>query len=209
MRMKNWLIVSIVGCVLLLGSAHVFAAPVTGQVFQLNATLNTADVEETSPGKTGIVNRVLSTQNIINIVLDNTPTDIVPPNQVLALVISTEPAEAALIVLDTSTTNNLATIAEFMLGGWSIKTKGTIALGGFIRPAGGAIGALSNGFIGVNGNITVSPTNPLQLTGFKSKSVMGILHGVAFGQEFDALITKGKVSTVREWPAMPISLLPD
>jgi hypothetical protein len=204
MRTKNWLTVSVVGCALLLGSARVFAAPaITGQVFQLDATLNLSSLVVMS-GQTGIVKQVFSTQNIIDVVLDHNPTDTVPTNQVLALVISAQAAEAALIVLDTSTSSNLATIAGFMLGGWTAKNKGPIEMGGFVQPAGGVIGSLSSGFLGINANITASPTNAFQLTGFKTKSIMGILEGVAFEQDFDALITKGKATSVRELPAMVI-----
>ena len=196
MRTKNWLIVSIVGCVLLLGSAGAFAQSVTGQVFQLSGALDIISVDN-SYIKPVISRQTITTQHIINLALGNSSTSLVPGNKVLALVVATETNMAAMIVLDTATTSNLATFVEFTTDGVAVKGKGTGVFSGPVAPVslGNDTNGISGGFLAMSGNMTLTTSNTL--ANFKANNVIGSIHGRVRANDFDAVVTKGKLTTVR------------
>jgi hypothetical protein len=199
MRAKNSLIVSVVGCVLLLCSAHAFAAPLMGQVFKMNVVLTGKAVTNSV-----IVPQMITGNEIINIALGNMPIAPVPSNEVLALVIAPDAGVGAAIVLDTATSSNLCTVAGFTMDGAVAKTKGTAVLDGFIVAGGNITNGLTGGFLALSGKVVVNATNQNDVTSFKGSSIIGSLQGTMLGQPFDVVVTKAKISTVQKLSPMPV-----
>jgi hypothetical protein len=193
---------------MLLGPAGAFAQSVTGQVFQLIGALDVITVDD-SYIKPVISKQTITTQHIINLALGNSSTSLVPANKVLALVVATETNMAAMIVLDTVTTSNLATFVIFTTDGVAVKGKGTGVFSGLVAPVslGNDTNGISGGFLAMSGSMTLTTSNTL--ASFKGNSVIGSIRCRVRSNDFDAIVTKGKLTTVRKLPfSLPIPEFP-
>jgi len=173
-------------------------AAFTGDVFQVKVALTGQYLNE-SGSKTQIVKQAITENTIINLALGANPTSAVPSNEVLAVGLVAESNVGYIFVLNTTTTNVLALVSELHVDGISVKGKGPAAMGGEIEEVGDTnTWALTGGILAFGGTVTVNSTNDHSVTSIKANVCVGVIQGIWDGSDFDVIITKGTVTTVRK-----------
>jgi len=192
MRWKNSFVAFTIGCALFIGAPRTSLAA-TGDVYQLDVNLTGLW------GTNGLAyKQLIKTDNIIRLALGKTPTASIPSNNVLALIVDVTNNVAAVTVFDTAGQSNLVKVADFSVGGVTVKNKSTTVLGGQLATSGTIHNGIEGGFLSVLGTITVTiSSNSPPVLHFKGKDAIGGFQGVMLNFPFGVVITGGKVNTIQ------------
>ena len=186
-------------------SAH---AQSTGQVYQLTFSGSGVQQQNVSSNQQTVAKVTVTTANLINTALGLPVNNVVPTNQVLALILNFgsstngEP-NGNIVVWDTNSKTVLANFltTQFAGGalaspkGASISGSGYIAMMGTISK----VGNFTDGWLATTGTATANNPNeeggatPI-IVKFSGSAVQGELIGNDGSSGFDILITKGKLT---------------
>ena len=201
MQTKQWFVAAIAASTLLCSTVRNTSAETsTNQAFQIEVTLKSSYFNPAT-GKLG--KATITTPTIIDLALGinvNTP---VPTNVVLAMVINCDANDGFVAVVDTTASNAImAVVGELQVDG-SVDSSGkgvtSMLIGNF--NSGSGTNGLYGGWLAIGGSVTeLDPEfNLCAVTGFKGKTVSGIVQGLnaLLGGRFKVTVTGGSLKSVK------------
>jgi len=172
----------------------------TNQAFKVSMSLTTAYRDDTNPAKIAVKKAKIATENIINLAIGQSPTNAVPANLALALIISCNDSQGFLAVVNTVSHTVVAPIAELNTDGITGTTGSGAA--GIISDGWHTTNSLpyyiTSGWLSCAGKVLLdpSPTNACPLKSLSLGSMSGIFYGTDNGTNITIVITGGKLQTV-------------
>jgi hypothetical protein len=175
-------------------AAALGAATTTNFVFAADITLSGASQGTNTVGDFIIVKQSLVTADVVNLARGRALGAAVPINEVLAAAAGgTEVSpDLRLIVYDSSTQSNLATVAIITDAQFVVNSRGAVAASQIdVQPAGDATNGLNGGHLGAAGKVTA---NPLTLSINLTTAVLGHVEVTINGTAVTLVVPKGKLS---------------
>lgn len=196
--MKSWIrFWSIALAVAILAPAARAVSPST--VFGVQMTLQARSETEDSHSNTVLVSTSIKNNILVNLAMGRDRNATVPANQVLAAVISCGEGLTKLIVFDTNTSSNLATIASADSAPDAIgaKNKGEFVGLWTVQNVGNGANGITGGFLAGAGKATLDVTECITKASATLIGVVDVTITDDVGtHSFTGLIPKGKVTVL-------------
>jgi hypothetical protein len=207
MQATKWFVAVIAAAVLCGSVRSASAALETNQAFQVDVKLKVS-YEDPYTGKLGKMN--ITTSSIINLAMGLNVNIPVPPNVVLALVLSCDDSEGFVAVVDTDADNAILAVVGAAVADGSVDSKGKGVASMLIKDlySGDDDNGLYGGWLAIGGSVQMDDpeTNVCPLKEFKSKTLSGIIQGldtVAAGGPFKVTVTGGSLKTIKSIGSVP------